>query len=125
VNVAWTFRSRHVPGNTPQALPLSAVRFAPPVNRDNTAPAGTVLAIPLTVQRQPGSLAGRARTLTVEVSYDDGATWSDADVRRHGQHGVASLRHPAGAGFVSLRASSTDETGNTVSQTVIRAYRIA
>ncbi|GAA0926792.1 hypothetical protein GCM10009560_28950 [Nonomuraea longicatena] len=35
------------------------------------------------------------------------------------------LRHPAGDGFVSLRAKATDTSGNTVEQTVIRAYRIA
>jgi hypothetical protein len=35
------------------------------------------------------------------------------------------LRHPAGDGFVSLRARSSDASGDTVEQTVIRAYRIA
>ncbi|MGW0590822.1 hypothetical protein [Streptosporangium sp. NPDC002607] len=34
------------------------------------------------------------------------------------------LRHPAAEGLVSLRTTSTDTVGNTVEQTVIRAYRI-
>jgi hypothetical protein len=32
--------------------------------------------------------------------------------------------HPAGAADVSLRAQATDGRGNTVTQTVIRAYHI-
>jgi hypothetical protein len=34
------------------------------------------------------------------------------------------VQHPDRAGFVSLRASARDAGGNTVEQTIIRAYRI-
>ncbi|GIJ66339.1 serine protease [Virgisporangium ochraceum] len=125
VNTEWTFRSATVTGTEPGYLPLSVVRFAPPLSPTNTAPAGKVWLVPVEVQRQPNSAAGRARTLTVEVSYDDGATWSRAPVVRSGQNGVVLLKHPARAGFVSLRTSSADTAGNTVKQTVIRAYEIA
>jgi len=125
VSAAWTFRSGTVAGDAPKPLPLSAVRFLPPLDNTNTAPAGCDFAVPFEVQRQPGSAAGTARTLTVDVSYDDGATWLPARVTRNGQRGVAHVHHPAGTGFVSLRTSSTDTAGNTVEQTVIRAYRIA
>ena len=37
---------------------------------------------------------------------------------------VATLRHPTDATSVSLRASATDTDGNTVKQTVIRAYTL-
>jgi subtilisin family serine protease len=124
VSAEWTFRSGETTGELPANLPLSAVRFAPPVNDRNTAPVGKVWPVPVDVQRQPESAAGRARTLTVEVSYDDGATWRNAPVVRSGQHGVVLLKHPASAGFVSLRAASTDTAGNTVRQTIIRAYEI-
>jgi hypothetical protein len=122
VNAEWTFRSGATSGNVP--LALSAVKFAPPVSETNTAPAGKTVLVPVTVQRQPGSAAATARTLTVEVSYDDGATWHPAPVVWSGQNRVVTLRHPAAAGFVSLRAASTDTAGNTVKQTIIRAYRI-
>jgi hypothetical protein len=124
VTAEWTFRSATVPGEEARPFPLSAVRFAPPVNQQNTAPAGRVWLVPVEVQRAPNSAAGRARTLTVEVSYDDGATWRHVPVLRFGQQGLALLHHPAGAGFVSLRAGSADAAGNTVTQTVIRAYAI-
>jgi hypothetical protein len=125
VSAVWTFRSGNVAGDKPAPLPVSAVRFRPPLDAQNTAPAGQSFAVPFEVQRHPGSAAGTVRTLTVEASYDDGATWQDVRVTRDGQCGTAFLEHPGGAGFVSLRANATDTAGNTVSQTVIRAYRIA
>ncbi|MFS1301878.1 hypothetical protein [Streptosporangium longisporum] len=118
LSVAWTFRSEEAEGTVP--LPVSVVRFSPPLDARNTAPGGVPYRVPVTVQAQPGSAAGTSRDLVVEVSYDDGATWSRAPV--HG--GGAVLRHPAAGGFASLRATSTDTAGNTVEQTVIRAYRI-
>jgi hypothetical protein len=123
VEVAWTFASGHVAGDTPARLPVSTVQFSPPVDNENTAPAGQPAAIPVTVLAQPGSPAGDVRTLAVQVSYDDGRTWVDAPVLA----GPARVQvtHPAAAGFVSLRATATDTAGNTVSQTIIRAYRIA
>jgi hypothetical protein len=56
------------------------------------------------------------------VSYDDGKTWLEPLSSRVGDHGVAFLRPPAGEGFVSLKASAADAAGNTVEQTLIRAY---
>ncbi|MFI5838260.1 hypothetical protein ACIA8K_00890 [Catenuloplanes sp. NPDC051500] len=38
---------------------------------------------------------------------------------------TVTLDHPAGPGFVSLRATATDTAGNSVVQTVIHAYRTA
>ncbi|MFG1696887.1 S8 family serine peptidase [Nonomuraea sp. NPDC049309] len=116
--VTWTFRSGHTEAATP--LPVSVVRFAPALDAANTAPSGRTYRIPIRVERQPGSAAGDVRELSVEVSFDDGATWSPARVHR----GQVTVHHPAAAGFVSLRARATDSAGNAVEQTVIRAYRI-
>ncbi|WP_214408808.1 S8 family serine peptidase [Sphaerisporangium fuscum] len=124
-SVAWTFRSAAGRDGTRTALPLSVVRFTPDLDRNNTAPAGRTFAVPLTVDVQPGSAAGPVRDLSVEVSYDDGATWQPANLVRAGGKGTLLLRHPSSDGFVSLRARSTDTSGNTVDQTIIRAYRIA
>jgi hypothetical protein len=56
------------------------------------------------------------------VSYDEGARWTPAVVRKAGQRFEALLDHPDGAPYVSLRASAQDSDGNTVEQTLIRAY---
>jgi hypothetical protein len=57
------------------------------------------------------------------VSYDDGKTWKQARVEREGDGGEAQVRHPNGSGFVSVKAAATDSRGNTVEQTIIRAYQ--
>jgi hypothetical protein len=120
LTAAWTFTSAHPSGTGPQVLPLSVIRFRPPLDARDTAPAGKAVSVPVVVDRQTGSTAGAVRTLTVEVSYDDGVTWCGVPV----SGGAVTLRHPARPGFVSLRAKATDTAGNTVEETVIRAYRI-
>ncbi|MEV1285734.1 S8 family serine peptidase [Micromonospora sp. NPDC049679] len=124
VSGAWMFPSAHVDGEAPAKLPVMAVRFAPGLDVRNAAPAGRAFDIPVTVQRQPGAPPAGVRKLTVEVSYDDGKTWQVAKVRavRHGW--VATVQHPGGGGYASLRASAVDRAGNTVTQRVIRAYRL-
>ncbi len=123
----WTFRSGHVGGGKPSRLPLSTVRFTPPLDLHNSAPAGRLFSVPVTVDRHPGSGAQAMKSLTVEVSYDDGRTWKTVPVlKQPGSNQLAAvLEHPERAGFVSLRAKATDKAGNTVTQTVVRAYRIA
>ncbi|MFI7673037.1 S8 family serine peptidase [Actinophytocola sp. NPDC049390] len=117
--VAWTFRSGHA--DDVAALPLSAVRFSPVVSADNTAPAGTPFVVPVAVQAQDGSRYTPSR-LTMDVSYDEGQTWRRAVVVHNS---AVVLDHPATATSVSLRAKATDGAGNTVEQTVIRAYKLA
>ena len=124
VTESWTFRSQHVRGDTPRRLPLSVVRFSPKLDELNSAPAGRFFDLPLDVQRQPNAPGGHPRRVTVQVSYDDGKTWRPALVLGSGSHRVATVRHPSTAGYVSLRVSAADSTGETVTQTVIRAYAI-
>ena len=103
--------------------PLSVIRYAPPVNLDNQLRAGGTVRIPVTVQRQPRSGTSPVKSLTVEASYDDGKTW--VTVPLDGK--VAVVAHPAldrTNGFVALRASSADAQGNTVKQTILRAYQL-
>ena len=101
------------------ALPLQVVRFAPKLDAANSAPGGRTFAVPVSVHRNPGAAAARVASLTVQVSYDDGAHWTTAPVAG----GKVLLRHPA-SGYVSLRAKAKDTSGNTVDQTIIRAYRL-
>ncbi|MFG3686666.1 S8 family serine peptidase [Micromonospora sp. NPDC047740] len=124
MSAAWTFRSTHVPGDDWARLPAMAVRFAPSLSTDQSAPAGRPFTFPVTVERQPGAPAATVAALTVDVSYDGGKTWRKADLHRTGAGWAASVRHPAGPGYVSLRATARDSAGNTVSQRIIQAYRL-
>ncbi|GAB3871099.1 hypothetical protein ACFPIJ_57575 [Dactylosporangium cerinum] len=111
VTAQWTFQSSHMAGTTPVLLPLAAVRYAPVPDGSSD--------LPITVETQPGSPRPVIRRLTVEVSYDDGATWTVAPVRQTRTGWTATLRHPA-SGFVSLRTTTA-----TFTQTVIRAYQVS
>ncbi|MFD1146320.1 S8 family serine peptidase [Saccharothrix hoggarensis] len=118
---AWTFRSDTAPAEGSRKLPLTVVRFGPRLDADGGAPAGRLLRVPLTVEQQQGADNGRVRAVEVEVSFDDGKTWSAAPV----VGGAALVRNAdAPGGFASLRAKGGDSKGNTFEHTVIRAYRI-
>jgi subtilisin family serine protease len=123
VHVEWTFNSAHTPDDAFTPLPLSTIQFTPKLT-DNTAPAGCEFDIPVSVPAQAGT-AARVNSLTVDVSYNDGKTWSKAAVRRAGDGWVARVRHPAGSGYASLRATAKGPSGNAVTETLIHAYRLA
>jgi hypothetical protein len=114
VDVAWEVDHDGTP-----ALPLQVVRFSPALDASNSAPGGQAFTVPVSVRRNPGSAPATVASLTVEVSYDDGAQWTPVRV----VGGRARLHHAAG-GHVSLRAKATDTAGNTVQQTIIRAYHL-
>ncbi|MFC0623657.1 S8 family serine peptidase [Kribbella deserti] len=119
-NVAaeWLFRSGRT--DAPATLPLIVVGFKPEVSLDNFAPAGRLFPIPVEVRRQHDSAGGALKLDSVEVSFDDGKTWRKQLLHRTGEIVVNNPR----SGFVSLRAAASDEAGNKVTQTVIRAYRV-
>ncbi|MGH3763350.1 S8 family peptidase [Actinophytocola sp.] len=120
ISAEWTFRSAHVDGDEPAALALNTVRFLPALDGANSAPAGKPFLVPMVLQDETGSYL-RPRRLTVEASYDEGKTWQRVPVLLNL---VAALHHPTGAESVSLLASATDRDGNTVRETVIRAYKL-
>ncbi|MFC4530443.1 S8 family serine peptidase [Sphaerisporangium dianthi] len=66
--------------------------------------------------------SGAIRSVTLEVSYDDGATWHKAGLRKDGAGWSTRLDAPARASYVTLRAAAADARGNTVAQTITRAF---
>ncbi|MDQ1651772.1 MAG: hypothetical protein QOI35_972 [Cryptosporangiaceae bacterium] len=116
----WTFRSAATAKR--DYLPLAAILISPQVDDTNTAPGGS-LALPVRVQRQPGSAVGATTSLSVEVSFDGGTTWVTPPLIGSGDARVAQVQHPKGHGFVSIRAKAASASGSTVAQTIISAYR--
>lgn len=121
VSGTWTFRSGHTGEEKPTLLTLSTVRFDPALDEHNAARAGRSLTVPVHVDQQGG--AARIRSVRAEVSFDDGATWTRVPVRGSGADRSVVIRHPAKAGFVSLRATAGTAAGS-VTETAIRAYAI-
>lgn len=123
VQATWTFKSGRVSRATP--LPLRVLRYAPQgLDYLNRARAGTATRLPIWMERQPGSADDQARTLKIQVSYDDGRTWRPLTTTATGKGWTAQVQNPA-PGFVSLRATMTDKAGNSVTQTIHRAYAIS
>ncbi|MFS8099344.1 S8 family serine peptidase [Lentzea alba] len=124
VTADWTFTSGTVSGDRSKALPLLAVRFSPKLDDRNQARAGSVLTVPVTVQRN-GAKADvtDVRTPQVEVSYDEGKTWQRVVVFKAGNRWLTTLAHPKDAKSVSFKAKTGDAHG-TVDQTVLQAYTL-
>ncbi|GGK18541.1 serine protease [Pilimelia terevasa] len=121
--VRWTFAL--TPGTGPDARvagPASAVRFSPPLDARNATPAGRTIDVPVVVTHQAPE--SRVQAVAAQISYDDGATWTDLRLTGSGGRYAYTTANPAAAGFASLRATVTDRAGNTTEQTILRAYRI-
>ncbi|MFC8195805.1 S8 family serine peptidase [Streptomyces sp. NPDC057298] len=111
----WSFASAHTTQQT--ALPLLSVDYGlDGLDLLNQAESKRKSKLELSVRDQKSSIT--ARELRTWVSYDDGASWKEVKVRS----GKAELKHPKGAEFVSLRVRAADRDGNTVDQTVVRAF---
>jgi len=124
VSGAWTFRSAEVPTDSVTYLPVSNFAFSPELDINNSAHGGIPYLVPVSLKRQPGATPSAVRRITVEVSYDDGATWRSAPLLHlGGSNWVAYVHHPR-KGSVSLRGAATFADGGTVDYTVIDAYQL-
>jgi hypothetical protein len=79
--------------------------------------------VPLKVYDVDRSEPAKVRTITVDVSYNQGKTWSRARLSGSGVTRSAAVNNPHG-GTVSLRAAVTDPSGNHVTQTILAAYSV-
>ncbi|MFC5183246.1 hypothetical protein [Actinomadura harenae] len=110
-------------------LPLLFVTYDLKLDADSRAKAGQPFDVGFRVSHQQYQAAPTGVTGTVEVSYDDGATWSGPSAATAGSDGVfhASVTHPAydrDHRWVSLRVTAHDADGSSVTQTNVHAYRL-
>ncbi|WP_020574281.1 S8 family serine peptidase [Actinopolymorpha alba] len=131
---AWTFRSAGNGGT--YALPLVDVDYTDVVDAAtgrraldlaNTAGANRSVNLLLHAGHQLESDVPPVQAVKVWVSYDDGATWQETTTKRTAADTfAASYRHPRvkDGGYVSLKVRADDGAGNSLDQTLIRAYRL-
>jgi subtilisin family serine protease len=122
----WRFRSTApAAGVESSVLPLLQLDYA--VDTDAAGSAKGRSDLTVTAAQLPGAVGVGVGIgpVTLEVSYDDGGHWQKQTLdRASGGSWTAHLRAPKGAEYVSLRASATDSAGNSVDQTVIRAFGV-
>ncbi|MEU4098231.1 S8 family serine peptidase [Streptomyces sp. NPDC026673] len=122
---SWTFRSDTAAEKT--LLPLLQVDYGVPADLWNTVGGGKRHDLDLTVRHQDGLAAPTGVKLRVEASFDGGTTWQGrVGVKDRGHNWfTATIERPGDrrqGAYVTLRVTASDKAGNTVRQTVERAY---
>ncbi|MFB7776805.1 S8 family peptidase [Streptomyces bauhiniae] len=115
----WNFTSAVTGADAAAPLPLIQLDYG--VDTDKAGRADRRADLTVTASQLPGVTAAVGK-VSVDLSYDDGKTWQHADLGKHGAGWRTALRAPRSAGFVSLRVSARDSGGDTVSQTLTRAF---
>jgi subtilisin family serine protease len=115
----WNFTSAVTGVESAQTLPLIQLDYR--VETDKTGRAARRTELTVAASQLP-DVAASIRQLTLDVSYDDGATWQRTKLVQGSGGWRTTLKAPDRAGFVSLRATARDSDGNRVSQTITRAF---
>lgn len=124
-STTWTFRSHLEPEVYSRGLPILFPDYGVPVDGMNTLPAEDGQRITLAVSGHAGYTPGAIAKAALSYSYDGGKTWRSARTAHTGGTWTATVDHAGAAGEqVTLKSELTDTKGNSVSQTVVRAYDV-
>ncbi len=126
-DLSWTFTTQA--GNGFDQLPMLGVGYRPAVDKNNLAPRTPISVLPVFLAGQgnygptPAPPLPSIKSVQVQVSGDDGATWETAKVSRtdNGKYN-AVFATPKGAKAISLRTKVVDGDDNVTEQTTIKAY---
>ncbi|MEU3604745.1 S8 family serine peptidase [Streptomyces sp. NPDC035033] len=122
----WTVRSARTPDDRYTVLPMLNLGLDLDTDLYGNVRAGSRL--PVGVFAAYVKDAAGTGTITgagLEVSYDDGATWTRVALRAgRGDSWTGDLRIPSGASAVSLRARAADDRGGSVTQELIHAVGV-
>ncbi|MFG2947417.1 S8 family serine peptidase [Streptomyces adustus] len=122
----WTFRSAAAPDDRWTPLPLINLSFDVGTDLAGDVRAGRRLPVGIGaayVAGAPGT--GTPRAATLDVSYDDGATWRPVRLTEAGPadwRGTVDV--PRDASYLSLRAFVGDDRGGSVRQEISRAVGV-
>jgi subtilisin family serine protease len=122
----WRFVSSSNEADDFVPLSLLQLDYDLPTDLHGDVRGGTTQRIGLTAGPQPGgSGTGRVAVVTLDVSYDDGATWLPVTLGKDADgHWSGTFKPSKKAGFVSVRASAATKTGWRIDQEIIRAYGV-
>ncbi|MDG4863978.1 S8 family serine peptidase [Streptomyces sp. T-3] len=125
VQTIWKFRSKLDESQYSQGLGILFPRYTLPEDGLKTLEAKDGLKIGLSVKGHAGYTPGALESAKLSYSYDEGQTWTEATVSGSGKQRTATVNHAGASGKkVWLKTELTDENGNSVTQTVVRAYDV-
>ncbi|MFB7217911.1 hypothetical protein [Streptomyces sp. NPDC056227] len=109
--------------------PLIFLRYDLGLDLDNTVKAGGSHPITVTGYYQDRlSTLPTVTELRAEASFDGGKTWQSASTKADGKNTfttrIEQPKRDEAPGGVALRITATDSAGNTVKQTIPKAYRL-
>lgn len=137
IQTTWRWRSapragalpaqRVCPGGTRECVfePLLFLSYDAGVSEGNAIEAGRAAKIKIRASHQLYDPTQAARSLTFDVSADDGANWTSTEVTVDGDGNFTATVPPLAArGFLSFRARASDADGNTIDQIITRAVQV-
>ncbi|MFE9138517.1 S8 family serine peptidase [Streptomyces sp. NPDC007355] len=125
VNSIWKFTSKLDESVYSQGIPILFPRYDLPEDGLKTLAATDGQHIGLTATGHAGYTPAALTSAKLSYSYDGGTTWTEARVSQHGGHWTATVNHTGATGKpVTLKTELTDANGNSVTQTVVRAYDV-
>jgi hypothetical protein len=120
-SLEWSFDSEPLTGEEYTVVALPVVAFGAKGVEGGYADRDEPLEVTLELVSSSGPDTD-AVEMGFEVSYDDGATWTEVALDRDGDTATAVLEHPEGAEFASVRMSALDDAGTEVGHTTIRSF---
>ncbi|WP_282695644.1 S8 family peptidase [Streptomyces sp. CC208A] len=125
VRSIWKFTSRLDETVYSQSIPILFPRYDLPVDGLKTLAATDGQRIRLGATGHAGYKVGALASASLSYSYDGGGTWTEARVTQADGEWIATVNHAGATGKpVTLKAELTDANGNSVTQTVVRAYDV-
>ncbi|MFF0482355.1 S8 family serine peptidase [Streptomyces sp. NPDC004435] len=125
VQSIWKFTSQLDETVYSQGIPILFPRYDLPVDGLKTLAATDGQRIRLSVTGHAGYRPGALTSASLSYSYDGGTTWTEAPVTKSGGEWIATVNHTGATGKpVTLKTELTDAKGNSVTQTVVRAYDV-
>ncbi|MGW1994959.1 S8 family peptidase [Embleya sp. NPDC001921] len=127
VRAEWTFVSSRPSEQecAKEVAPLFATRVDGEFGTDDRVPRGRPSVLRMTVE---GTNTAGVRTTSIEASLDEGTTWQRLTSMPVGGGRFVAVLPPPGSGdgdFVALRTTTRDSAGNTMAQTIERAYALS
>ncbi|MGW4748825.1 S8 family peptidase [Streptomyces sp. NPDC004290] len=125
VNSVWKFTSKLDESVYSQGIPILFPRYDLPEDGLKTLAATDGQHIGLTATGHAGYTPAVLTSARLSYSYDGGTTWTEARVSPRAGGWTATVNHAGATGKqVTLRTELTDANGNSVTQTVVRAYDV-